>query len=96
MDEERQLLRHFLASLAYRTQKALRGASPEFASFRAAPGVRTPHQTLFHMTNVLAAVRWRFTGEEWRPAMAKTFEDEVIRFHTAVIWSSRCWRTRCR
>ena len=81
MDEQRQLLCHFLASLAYRTQKALRGAAPEFASFRAAPGVRTPHEILFHMINVLAAVRWRFTGEEWRPTMAKTFEDEVLRFH---------------
>jgi hypothetical protein len=81
MDEKQQILRHFLASLAYRTQKALRGAPSEFASFRAAPGVRTPHQILFHMTNVLAAVRWRLTGEEWRPAMAETFQKEVLRFH---------------
>jgi len=31
MDEKRVLLRHFLAALAYRTQKALRDAPPEFA-----------------------------------------------------------------
>jgi hypothetical protein len=79
--KEYKLLSHFLASLAYRTQKALRGASPNFADFRAAPGVRTPHEILFHMTNVLAAVRWRFVGETWRPSRAKTFEAEVLRFH---------------
>ena len=32
-DEKRALLRHFLGALAYRTQKALRGAPPAFASF---------------------------------------------------------------
>ena len=30
MDDKRTLLRHFLAALAYRTQKALRGAPLEF------------------------------------------------------------------
>jgi hypothetical protein len=35
MDEERKVLKHFLAALAYRTQKALRGASAEFADFQA-------------------------------------------------------------
>ena len=37
-DDERRLLRHFLAALAYRTQKALRGARPEFSDFRASSG----------------------------------------------------------
>ena len=81
MDQKRQILRHFLASLAYRTQKALRGAPPDFGAFRAAPGVRTPHEIVFHMTEVLAAVRWRFVGEAWRPSMTETFEEEVVRFH---------------
>lgn len=81
MDEKREILHHFLASLAYRTQKALRGAPAGFGAFRAAPGVRTPHEILFHMTEVLAAVRWRFVGEEWRPAKAERFETEVLRFH---------------
>jgi hypothetical protein len=35
MDEQRVLLRHFLAGVAYRTQKALRGAPADFAEFRA-------------------------------------------------------------
>jgi len=43
MDDKRALLRHFLAALAYRTQKALRDAPPNFESFRATPESRTPH-----------------------------------------------------
>src|ERR1700719_4568276 len=50
---ERKMLCHFLAALAYRTQKAVRGASPDFPRFRAAPAVRTPHELINHMTSVL-------------------------------------------
>ena len=38
----RQLLRHALATLAYRASKTFRDAPAEFASFRVAPGSRTP------------------------------------------------------
>jgi hypothetical protein len=53
MEPERRLLRHFVATLAYRTQKALRGAPPEFASFRVAPETRTPHELVRHRSGVL-------------------------------------------
>ena len=53
MDDKRFLLRHFLAALAYRTQKALRGASSDFGAFSAAEGVRTPAELVRHMTSVL-------------------------------------------
>jgi hypothetical protein len=36
------MLRHFVAALAYRTQKALRGAPADFGTFRAADGARAP------------------------------------------------------
>jgi hypothetical protein len=52
MDQKRSLLRHFLAALADRTQKTLRGARLEFASFRAAPKVRTSHDLILHMDDV--------------------------------------------
>jgi hypothetical protein len=81
VDGKRQILRHYLASLAYRTQKALRGAPPGFGDYRAQPGVRTPHEILYHIIGVLAAVRWRFVQDEWRPTKAETFEAEVRRFH---------------
>jgi hypothetical protein len=45
MDEKRLLLRHFLAALAYRTQKALHDAPAYFFSFCPAPmrPTATPH-----------------------------------------------------
>ena len=45
----RQLLRHALATLAYRAGKALRGAPDSFADFRAEAKVRTPGQILAHL-----------------------------------------------
>jgi hypothetical protein len=49
VDTSRQLLRHALATLAYRGGKALRGAPDSFADFRAEAKVRTPGQILAHL-----------------------------------------------
>jgi hypothetical protein len=81
MDDKRQLLRHFLAALAYRTQKALREAPADFGSFRAAQGVRTPAGLVCHMTSVLGFARTFFVGGTYRPADLPTLEAEVERFH---------------
>jgi hypothetical protein len=78
---ERALLRHYLAATAYRTQKALRGAPVGYADFRAAPGVRTPHQLLRHMSDVLGYARTLFTGGAWRAETLPRFADEIERFH---------------
>ena len=81
MEEKRTLLRHFLAALAYRTQKALRGAPPEFGHFCAAPGVRTPSELLRHMTSVLGYSRTFFVGGNYRPDPLPTLVAETVRFH---------------
>ncbi len=81
MDDERQLLKHFLAAIAYRTQKALRDAPASYATYRAAPGVRTPHELLFHMTSVLGYARTHFVGGAYRPSAKPTMAEEVERFH---------------
>lgn len=41
-------MRHFLASLAYRTHKALAGAPRNFATLSVGNGVRTPLEILSH------------------------------------------------
>ncbi|MFQ5747345.1 MAG: hypothetical protein ACE5HF_09030 [Gemmatimonadota bacterium] len=79
--ERRHMCRHFLAALAYRTGKAVRDAPPDYPDFRAAPGVRTPHEILRHMTSVLGYARTFFEGGEWRPGRLPTFEAEIDRFH---------------
>jgi hypothetical protein len=81
MDEKRALLRHFLAALAYRTQKALRDAPPEFADFRAAPQVRTPHELIRHMDSVLGYSRTYFLGGSYQPPTFREFSAAIAHFH---------------
>jgi hypothetical protein len=81
MDEKRALLRHFLAALAYRTQKALRDAPPEFAYFRAAHHVRTPHELIRHMDSVLGYSRTFFLGGAYQPPVFPDFPSAIDHFH---------------
>ena len=84
MDEKRALLVHFLAALAYRTQKVLRGAPEGFASFRAGPKVRTPHELVCHMNSVLGYAGTFFLGGSYRVPRLTSFEAEVERFHSTL------------
>lgn len=82
MDDKRHMLRHFLAALAYRTQKALRGAPDGFADYRAGNEVRTPVELVRHMTSVLGYARTFFIGGSYWPDPLPTFQKEVERFHS--------------
>ena len=82
VDDKRVLLRHFLAALAYRTQKALRGAPKSFATFRAVPGVWTPQELLRHMSSVLGYARTFFIGGEYRAEPLPDLDSEIRRFHS--------------
>ncbi len=84
MDDTRRLLRHFLAALAYRTQKALRSAPHSFGDFRAAPGVRTPHQLIHHMSGVLLFALSHFEDTETWVAQRGTLSEEVAAFHAVL------------
>jgi hypothetical protein len=72
VDEEqrvnvRDVLRHTVATLAYRGGKVLRGAPPGFGSFRVGGTSRTPAEILSHLCDLLdwslSLVRGR---EAWR------------------------------
>ena len=52
-ESSRQLLRHTVATLAYRGAKVLRGAPAEFAEFRVVESTRTPGQILAHLGDLL-------------------------------------------
>lgn len=84
MSDDRQLLQHFLAAIAYRTQKALRGAPHGFADFRAGTNVRTPHELVWHMTGVVGYARTMLRGGEFAPLRLPTFAAEVERFHATL------------
>lgn len=81
MNEKRRLLRHFLAALAYRTQKALRGAPENFGRFEAGHQVRTPAELVRHMTSVLGYARTFFIGGRYRAEPLEDLAAEVRRFH---------------
>jgi hypothetical protein len=84
MDDKQSLLRHFLAALVYRTQKALRDAPAEFGDFRAGEGVRTPAELVRHMTSVIGYSRTFFLGGQYRPEPLPSLQEEIIRFHLMV------------
>lgn len=81
---ERALLRHFLAALAYRTQKALRGAPEDFGGFSAGGACRTPAELVRHMTSVLGYARTFFVGGRYWPEPLRDFASEIRRFHAMV------------
>ena len=84
MTDSRRLLQHFLAAIAYRTQKALRGAPAGFADYRAGSNVRTPHELLWHMTRVIGYAQTMLRGGEFKPPAESAFEAEVQRFHATL------------
>jgi hypothetical protein len=76
---ERQLLRHTLATLAYRGGKAVRAAPASFAGFRG--GTRTPAEILAHIGDLLAWALSMAQGREaWHDSTALPWDDEVARF----------------
>ena len=90
-DSKRELLRHTLATLAYRGAKALRGAPPGFESFRApvdgsaAEGGRSAGEILAHLGDLLdwglALAEGR---KEWRDSPALPWAEGSARFFAAL------------
>jgi hypothetical protein len=81
MTESRRLLQHFLAALAYRTQKAVRDAPTNYAEFRASPTARTPYELLWHMTGLMGYARTMFHGGDFEPPRLPSLSEELDRFH---------------
>src|SRR5579862_7268534 len=82
-DPEIALLRHALATLAYRAGKAVRGAPPEFAGFAGAG--RTPLQILAHMGDLFDWALLLADGRhEWHNAVPQSWEQEIARFFVAL------------
>jgi hypothetical protein len=77
----RDLLRHSLATLAYRAGKTLRGAPPGFESFSIRPGSRTPGQILAHMGDLFDwALHLAKGASVWNDATSLPWDQEVARF----------------
>lgn len=84
-DPARELLRHIVATLAYRAGKALRSAPPAFASFRPSENTRTPAQILAHMGDLMDWALSIVAGRQsWRVSEPLPWPDDVTRFFTAL------------
>lgn len=77
----RDLLRHSLATIAYRTGKIVRDAPPAYVDFQAGQNCRTPVQILAHIGDLLA---WALSMAKGHPAWNNStplpWPDEVQRF----------------
>lgn len=84
-DHKREMLRHTLATLAYRGSKAVRDTTDSFAPFRVSDTTRTPLQILAHITDLLDwALSIAKGAETWHNAKPRIWNEEVERFHAAL------------
>jgi hypothetical protein len=84
-DPKRELLRHALATLAYRGGKAVRRAPSELSEFQAGEGVRTPGQILAHIGDLLDWALSIAKGQQkWHDSKPLPWEQEVERFFAAL------------
>jgi hypothetical protein len=85
MSEIREFLRHAVATIAYRGAKTMRGAPPEFASFKASPTTRTPLEIVAHLGDLLEVSAARLRGPaKWDPQPPDNWDKQVARFHAAL------------
>jgi hypothetical protein len=82
IDPERTLLRHTLATLAYRGGKALRGAPESFSTFETGSPPKTPGQILAHIGDLLD---WAITlcdgKQAWANTKPRSWAEDTARFH---------------
>jgi hypothetical protein len=81
MDPKRELLRHIVATIAYRGGKAVRGAPPAFAAFTVGDTPRTPARILAHVGDLFDWALSIAQGKQaWQDSTPLAWDDEVARF----------------
>jgi len=76
------MLRHTLATLAYRGGKALRGAPAEFAGYGSS---RTPGEILAHICDLFDWALTLADGKQaWHNSKPQAWEADVARFHAGL------------
>lgn len=81
----RLLMRHALATLAYRAGKAVRGTPTSFAEYKSNPESPSPNQILAHMGDLMD---WALTmakgAPKWNSATPLPWQEEINRFFAAM------------
>lgn len=79
------LLRHAVATVAYRGAKAVRDAPPGFEGFAAGGGVRTPVVLVAHIGDLFDwALELAKGGGQWRESAPQAWDSEVQRLFASV------------
>src|SRR4029453_3537055 len=82
---ERAMLRHTLATLAYRAEKVLRDVSDGFANQQIAPGVRTPPELGGHLGGLMAWGTRPAQGQwVWKAESVGEWNADVDRFYAGI------------
>jgi hypothetical protein len=85
MDDKRELLRHAVATVAYRGGKAVRGAPASFAAYSSDGTARTPAKILAHIGDLYDWALSQATGAEaWSDSAPLEWDREVERFFAAL------------
>ena len=85
MDEKRALLRHTVATVAYRGGKAVRGAPASFAAYSADGTGRTAVQILAHIGDLFDWALSQAKGAEaWSDSAPLEWDREVERFFSTL------------
>jgi hypothetical protein len=85
MSDSRELLRHTLATVAYRGAKAIRNPGPAFADLGAPESSRTPAKILAHIGDLMDwALAMSEGRREWHDSAPLPWDQECERFFTAV------------
>ena len=84
-DPKRDLLRHAVATVAYRGGKALRDAPDRFATYRSIESSRSPVEILAHVGDLFDwALSLARGAQQWRDSAPLAWPDEVARFFDAL------------
>lgn len=85
MDGTLAMLRHTVATLAYRGAKAMRGAPPEFAAYRVASDSRTPGEIQAHLGDLFDwALKMCDGSREWHNSPVLPWGEGMARFFAAL------------
>jgi hypothetical protein len=85
MNEARSLLRHTLATIAYRGGKAIRNAGPSFGEYGSPDTSRTPGKILAHIGDLMDWGLAMCEGRrEWHDSPPLAWEKECERFFASV------------
>jgi len=78
---DREIIRHTVATLAYRAGKTIRKAPKSFANFKAGPSTKRPVEIVAHMGDLLDWGLTMLQGEpKWHNSTPLPWSKEVARF----------------